>query len=82
MTPAQRTMQLKTENTDVKFHPLMEHIFATSDARTGLKLRDTRMAFGPARNRSNSGEVMLVRLLAGHDVTNLTCSLTNSFVAS
>lgn len=59
MTPAQRTMQLKTENTDVKFHPLMEHIFATSDARTGLKLRDTRMAFGPARNRSNSGEVML-----------------------
>lgn len=58
MTTAQRTMQLKTENTDVKFHPLMEHIFATSDARTGLKLRDTRMAFGPARNRCNSGEVM------------------------
>jgi WD repeat-containing protein 22 len=57
MTMAQRTIQLGSENTDVKFHPTAEHLFASSDARTGLKLRDTRMAFGPLSSRSKNGVV-------------------------
>jgi DDB1- and CUL4-associated factor 5 len=60
MTPAQGTLQQAAEFSGAFFHPRMEHLFATSDARGNVRLRDTRMAFGPLRQRSNDGIVLKV----------------------
>ncbi|KAI5997409.1 WD40-repeat-containing domain protein [Pisolithus albus] len=54
---AQGIYQHTTEVTGVQAHPVMEHIFATSDLRGQVCLRDSRMAFGPLSTRSNEGIV-------------------------
>ncbi|RDB14747.1 DDB1- and CUL4-associated factor 5 [Hypsizygus marmoreus] len=56
-TRAQDTLQLSTEATCVQFHPVMEHIFVTSDNHGVVCLRDTRMAFGPLTTRTRQGIV-------------------------
>lgn len=61
MSSAQGTLQHTAEFTGVQHHPVMEHVFATSDAHGQVCLRDTRMAFGPLSNRSNNGIVRVVR---------------------
>ena len=66
MTRAQATLQQAAEFSGAFFHPRMEHLFATSDVRGNVRLRDTRMAFGPMRQRTKDGIV--------HKVTcNLWC---------
>jgi DDB1- and CUL4-associated factor 5 len=62
MSAAQGTLQHTAEFTGVQHHPVMEHIFATSDVHGQVCLRDTRMAFGPSSKRSNNGIVRVVRL--------------------
>ncbi|OJA17775.1 hypothetical protein AZE42_04874 [Rhizopogon vesiculosus] len=57
MSAAQGTLQHTTEFTGVQHHPVMEHVFATSDVHGQVCLRDTRMAFGPLSKRSNYGIV-------------------------
>ncbi|KAI6020658.1 WD40 repeat-like protein [Pisolithus microcarpus] len=54
---AQGIYQHTTEFTGVQAHPVMEHVFATSDSRGQVCLRDSRMAFGPLSTRSNEGIV-------------------------
>ena len=54
------TIQLNSESTGVQYHPTMEHIFVTSDAKGRVCLRDARMAFGHARKKSNAGVVLTV----------------------
>lgn len=60
MSQAQGTLQHTTEITGVRFHPRMEHIFATSDNKGKVCLRDMRMAFGPLHQRSQEGVVLQV----------------------
>jgi len=57
MTRAQATLQQAAEFSGAFFHPRMEHLFATSDVRGNVRLRDTRMAFGPMRQRTKDGIV-------------------------
>jgi len=57
MTRAQATLQQAAEFSGAFFHPNMEHLFATSDVRGNVRLRDTRMAFGPLRQRTKEGIV-------------------------
>jgi len=44
----------------VQYHPTMEHIFVTSDAKGRVCLRDARMAFGSVGEQSNAGVVLTV----------------------
>jgi hypothetical protein len=60
MTHAQGTLQQAAEFSGAFFHPRMEHLFATSDVRGNVRLRDTRMAFGPLRQRTKEGIVQKV----------------------
>jgi hypothetical protein len=60
MTHAQATLQQAAEFSGALFHPRMEHLFATSDVRGNIRLRDTRMAFGPLRQRTKDGVVLKV----------------------
>lgn len=60
LSQAQATLQQTTEFTGVQYHPRMEHIFATSDNRGKVYLRDVRMAFGPLRARTKQGIVQTV----------------------
>jgi hypothetical protein len=62
LSNAQGTLQHTTEFTGVQAHPVMEHIFATSDNHGQACLRDSRMAFGPLSSRSNEGIMQTVRL--------------------
>ncbi|KAL4081255.1 WD40 repeat-like protein [Scleroderma citrinum] len=57
LSNAQGILQHTTEFTGVQAHPVMEHVFATSDSHGQVCLRDTRMAFGPLSVRSNEGIV-------------------------
>jgi hypothetical protein len=57
---AQGILQHTAEFTSARWHPTMEHIFLTSDSRGAIHLRDTRMAFGPLKNRSKQGIVRTV----------------------
>ncbi|KAJ3934281.1 MAG: WD40 repeat-like protein [Lentinula lateritia] len=50
-------IQLTAEVTSVQFHPTVENLFITSDSDSNVCLRDTRMAFGPRKSRSNEGIV-------------------------
>jgi len=73
LSNAQGVLQHTTEFTGVQAHPVMEHIFATSDSHGQVCLRDTRMAFGPLSARSNEGIVQDVRLsFTVHDFLPLT----------
>ena len=54
------TIQMNSESTGVQYHPTMEHIFVTSDAKGRVCLRDARMAFGCAAKKSNAGVVLAV----------------------
>ncbi|KAF8798922.1 WD40 repeat-like protein [Phlegmacium glaucopus] len=54
----QDVVQMNSEATGVQYHPIMEHIFVTSDAKGRVCLRDARMAFGSARKQSNAGVVL------------------------
>ncbi|KAI0755071.1 WD40 repeat-like protein [Daedaleopsis nitida] len=56
-TRAQGTLFGSAEFTDVQYHPTMTNLFATSDHRGHVRLRDLRMAFGPLSQRSNRGVV-------------------------
>ena len=60
MTRAQGILQQAAEFSGAFFHPRAEHLFATSDVRGNVRLRDTRMAFGPLRQRTNDGIVLKV----------------------
>lgn len=60
MTRAQATLQQAAEFSGAFFHPRMEHLFATSDVRGNVRLRDTRMAFGSQRQRPKEGIVLKV----------------------
>ena len=60
MTRSQATLQQAAEFSGAFFHPRMEHLFATSDVRGNVRLRDTRMAFGPLRQRTKEGIVLKV----------------------
>lgn len=60
---AHDTIALDCPVTDVKWHPTLEHIFATSEEKGAVCLRDTRMAFGPATRRTREGVVQTVRFL-------------------
>ena len=51
---------MNSESTGVQYHPTMEHIFVTSDAKGRVCLRDARMAFGCAVRKSNAGVVLAV----------------------
>ena len=62
LTSAQSTLQNNTEFTDVRSHPLVEHLFATSDSHGAVCLRDSRMAFGPLVNRTREGIVRVVSM--------------------
>jgi WD repeat-containing protein 22 len=64
MTRAQGTLQQAAEFSCAIFHPRMEHLFATSDVRGNVRLRDTRMAFGPLRQRTKDGIVLKVGTLS------------------
>ena len=46
----------------MQYHPTMEHIFVTSDAKGRVCLRDARMTFGCAGKKSNAGIVLTVCL--------------------
>lgn len=70
MTRAQGTLQQAAEFSGAFFHPRMEHLFATSDVRGNVRLRDTRMAFGPLRQRTNDGVVLKVRHGIRHPSTD------------
>ena len=48
----------------MQYHPTMEHIFVTSDAKGRVCLRDARMAFGYAGKKSNAGVVLTVCVVA------------------
>lgn len=60
MTRAQATLQQAAEFSGAFFHPRMEHLFATGDVRGNVRLRDTRMAFGPLHQRTKDGVVLKV----------------------
>lgn len=62
-TRAQGILQHDAEFTSVQYHPTMPHIFATSDNRGEICLRDSRMAFGPLSRRSRQGIVQTVGLV-------------------
>ncbi|TFK52332.1 WD40 repeat-like protein, partial [Heliocybe sulcata] len=57
LTRAHATLFHEAEFSDVKWHPGMEHIFATSDSKGQVCLRDKRMAFGPLKQRHRNGVV-------------------------
>ncbi|KZP18586.1 WD40 repeat-like protein [Athelia psychrophila] len=57
MTRAECMLQHTAEVTDVKAHPLVEYLFATSDSHGRVCLRDTRMAFGPLSQRTRFGVI-------------------------
>lgn len=82
MTRAQATMQQAAEFSGAFFHPLMEHLFATSDVRGNVRLRDTRMAFGPLRQRTKEGIVVKVTcdILLRLTFTLLTTSIHRQYV--
>lgn len=82
MTRAQATMQQAAEFSGAFFHPLMEHLFATSDVRGNVRLRDTRMAFGPLRQRTKEGIVVKVTcdILLCLPLTLLTTSIHRQYV--
>ncbi|KAI0260688.1 WD40 repeat-like protein [Gloeopeniophorella convolvens] len=58
MTRAQGTLRQAAEFSGATFHPTIEHLFATSDVRGNVRLRDMRMAFGPLSQRTNEGIVL------------------------
>lgn len=57
LTRAPATLQHSAAFTGVQYHPRMAHVFATSDHRGRVCLRDVRMAFGPR----GEGVVQMVR---------------------
>ncbi|KAJ7643764.1 WD40 repeat-like protein [Roridomyces roridus] len=80
----QNTLQLASEVTGLQFHPDagMAHLFATSDNKGRVCLRDTRMAFGPAIQRAGGGGVVLEwhTRLARRGVGHLAAPETSSLV--
>ena len=60
-TRTQRVLQHRTELTCIQYHPTIPNLFATSDNRGDVCLRDVRMAFGPLSQRRNEGVVHKVR---------------------
>ncbi len=78
MTRAQGTLQQAAEFSGAFFHPRMEHLFATSDVRGNVRLRDTRMAFGPLRQRTRDGIVLKVM----HQRSRPNICLSHSYLIS
>ncbi|KAH9966814.1 WD40-repeat-containing domain protein [Russula dissimulans] len=58
MTDAETTLQQAAGFYGAIFHPRTEHLFVTSDDRGNVRLRDTRMAFGPLHQRTKKGIVL------------------------
>ena len=76
-TRTQRILQHSSELTGLQYHPTMTNIFATSDNRGLVCLRDIRMAFGPLSQRRDEGIVHKVgpsqsvyALMGTHDSTS------------
>ncbi len=63
-TRTERIFQHNAELTCVQYHPTMANIFATSDDRGQVCLRDGRMAFGPLSKRREEGIVHKVSICA------------------
>lgn len=77
MTRAQCTLQNSCEFTDVKYHPFSDQLFATSDGRGQVCLRDARMAFGPLVSRTREGVVRVVSHGSSyHSERSLNCHST------
>ncbi|KAE9408863.1 WD40 repeat-like protein [Gymnopus androsaceus JB14] len=73
ITRAADIIQLATEVTSTKFHPTIEHLFITADAKGNVCLRDTRMAFGPRKSRTNNGIVRsFCTTLAKRNIRNMS----------
>lgn len=49
-----------SEFTDVQYHPQTANLFATSDSRGDVCLRDVRMAFASGENTESAGVVLKV----------------------
>ncbi|KAF7796301.1 hypothetical protein EIP86_007478 [Pleurotus ostreatoroseus] len=86
----QAALQHGAEVTSAQFHPAVPHVFATADARGGVCLRDTRMAFGPEAGRRTGGVVQTyvtalsktsVSHLARPEATSVTFDRTGSKLA-
>ena len=60
LSRAQATLQQTADFSGIQYHPTIPHFFLTSD-KTGVCLRDVRMAFGPLISRSHEGVVQKVR---------------------
>lgn len=58
---SQRILQLDREVTGVQYHPQIDNLFITCDFHGEVHLRDVRMAFGPARTRTQEGIVLSVQ---------------------
>jgi len=91
LTRAQGTLQHDAEFTGVQFHPNMHHIFATSDNRGQLCLRDCRMAFGPLSQRRQNGVVQTyittlskpsIQHLSNPEVSSITFDATGTKLAA
>jgi hypothetical protein len=82
MTRAQATLQQAAEFSGAFFNPLMEHLFATSDVRGNVRLRDTRMAFGPLRQRTKEGIVLKVFRASSWHFTLTLLTTRFSFIIS
>ncbi|KAJ8593937.1 WD40 repeat-like protein [Rhizopogon salebrosus TDB-379] len=80
MSAAQGTLQHTAEFTGVQHHPVMEHIFATSDVHGQVCLRDTRMAFGPSSKRSNNGIVRVYNTKLSRKATDYLSNPESSSV--
>jgi hypothetical protein len=59
-TSDQDTIQLTAEVTNMEFHPVMEHVFLTSDWKRNVCLHDTCMAFVQLLQRMQEGAVQTV----------------------
>lgn len=71
---AQDTIQIESEVTGVEYHPIMEHIFVSSDSRGNVCLRDARMAFGPSSNRTREGIVQIYNTMLCKKSPNRLCN--------
>ena len=63
LSNAQGALQHTMGFTGVQAHPVMKHIFATSDSHGQVCLRDTRMAFRPLSVRSSERIVVRYRVV-------------------
>ncbi|KAI0648164.1 WD40 repeat-like protein [Trametes meyenii] len=80
-TQAQRTLQQISPFSCVQYHPTIPQLFATSDTRGVVCLRDMRMTFGPHSQRRNQGIVLkYVTTISRQGVASMARPETSSLV--